>query len=127
MSHYSGPVNTRRKKHELVAIAAALKIEDTGTVKQLVARIKSYLEANQVRLSTDPIFQGLFMYRPPAADETKATTTGDAKNSADKVSEDKAAESAEIPNATGYVDSLLLESILANVRIFEQCQQDIIG
>lgn len=80
-----GPVNNKRKKADLVEIASALGLDPVGTVNELVGHIKKHLKGNE-QLSTDPQFQGLYVYRPGAAGA--AIPTKSTKNSADKSAED---------------------------------------
>ena len=95
-TNFVGPVNTRKKKSELQDIAAALSLQDTGTVKELVLNIQHHLTAYP-ELSDQPRFQGLFSYRPdsiPAKNEQKS--------SADKAAEDANEEAKLGKLATGY-------------------------
>jgi hypothetical protein len=58
----TGPINSSRKKQDLIDIAKALGIENTaGTIKDLVPRIQQYLKDHQ-ELSAETRFQRLFMY-----------------------------------------------------------------
>ncbi|EFI27758.1 hypothetical protein CC1G_14681 [Coprinopsis cinerea okayama7 len=71
-------------KAPLVDLAKDLKLDPDGTVPQLRARLKSYLDANQDKLQLDPRYQGLYAHGPS---KSKAAV----KTSTDKQAEDAAA------------------------------------
>jgi hypothetical protein len=95
---FVGPISKARRKADLVDIANGLGIENTGTILELVPRIREYLQAHQ-ELSVDPKFQKLFMYWPGAAGSRESESKG--KNSADKVAEDAAENVKPSVPATG--------------------------
>ncbi len=98
-----GPITTKRKKADLVDIAQALELDSAGTVKDLVKRIKQYTELHEARLSADPQFQQLFMYRPSAAGKGQAESKETGKTSADKAAEDILESQKCLVPATGSV------------------------
>ena len=56
------PVNSYKLKEDLVGLARALKIADTGTIANLTERIKQHLLENP-NLVDNPRFSGLFTSR----------------------------------------------------------------
>jgi hypothetical protein len=63
-AEFTGPIDNRRKKGDLVAIAEGLGLPSTGTIKELIPHIKTYVKDHQATLATDARFQKLIMYRP---------------------------------------------------------------
>jgi hypothetical protein len=99
----TGPINSSRKKQDLVDIAEALGMKNTsGTIKELVPRIQGYLKEHQ-ELSSEAKFQRLFMYRPAAASRTKGDRKETGKTSADKTVEDVIENAKPVDPVTGYV------------------------
>ena len=97
---YRGPINASRRKAELQAIAEALNINSTGTVKDLVRRIKEHVKEHNDKLALDPRFQGLTTdagYRPSAEGTTKRV----GKTSTDKATEDQHEEEKPVAPPTG--------------------------
>jgi hypothetical protein len=95
---FVGPISKSRRKADLIDIANGLGIANTGTIPELVSRIKEYLQAHQ-ELTADPKFQKLFMYWPGAAGSKESESKG--KNSADKDAEDAAETAKPSVPATG--------------------------
>lgn len=84
---YVGPISTQRRKAALQEIAEALSIDSTGTVKELVARIRTHVKEHDAELSMDPRFQGLTSdggYRVGVGGRSKST----GKTSIEKAAED---------------------------------------
>jgi hypothetical protein len=101
----AGPINSSRKKQDLIDIAKALGIENTaGTIKDLVPRIQQYLKDHQ-ELSAETRFQRLFMYRPGAAGSKKSNSKETGKTSADKTAEDMVEIAKPAGSATGYAST----------------------
>jgi len=87
-TEFTGPIDNRRKKGDLVNMAIALGLTSTGTIKEIVPRIKAHVKDHQAELTSDPRFQKLVMYRPSAAASGGVKTKETGKTSADKVIED---------------------------------------
>jgi hypothetical protein len=100
---FTGPIDNRRKKGDLVNIALALGLVSTGTIKDLIPRIKTYVKDHQAELASDPRFQKLVKYRPSAAGSGGAKSKETGKTSADKVTEDIHEARKAIIAKTGYV------------------------
>ncbi|KAH9927555.1 hypothetical protein B0H21DRAFT_838358 [Amylocystis lapponica] len=96
----SGPVNSKRRKADLVKIAEGLSLDSTGTIRELVPRINAHLQANQ-QLSTDPRFQQLFSYRSGEGSGGQALSKETGKNSADKAADDMAEQHKSATSGTG--------------------------
>ena len=79
---YDMPFNSYKRKEDLIGLARALKIVDTGTVANLAERIKAHLQDNP-GLANTPRFSGLFSSRrnqrappsPPPQPQTTWTST----------------------------------------------------
>lgn len=97
---FVGPISKSRRKVDLIDIANGLGIANTGTISELVPRIKEYLQAHQ-ELAADPKFQKLVVYRPGAAGSKESKSKG--KNSAAKDAEDAAENAKPSIPVTGYV------------------------
>jgi hypothetical protein len=72
-TQFVGPINNTRWKADLIDLVNALGIkENTGTIKELVHWIKTYLKEHQEPIASDPRFQKLFVYCTLAVQSTKA-------------------------------------------------------
>ncbi|KAI9061586.1 hypothetical protein FKP32DRAFT_1575676 [Trametes sanguinea] len=109
-----GPINSTRKKHELLEIAGALGISTDGTVKALISRITTHLREH-AELSTQPQFQGLFSYRPSKAGSNHGPDKAAGKTSIDKALEDELQAAARKgTEATGGAHKILVEAKIAH-------------
>ena len=105
MSVLTGPINNRRKKSDLEAIAHALEIDSTGTMKVLIPRIVAHLDKHP-ELAENIKFQGLFSYRPDSIPAEKKT-----KRSSDKAAEDELEAKVAAGKPTGYVTAFVTKSV----------------
>ena len=82
MSTFQGPINSKSKKEDLIAVASALEINVAGTNKELISRINTHLHGHP-ELANNPRFQGLFSYWAQPTSSKKQM-----KKSSDKTAED---------------------------------------
>ncbi|KAJ2993786.1 hypothetical protein NUW54_g7662 [Trametes sanguinea] len=109
-----GPINSTRKKRELLEIAGALGISTDGTVKALISRITAYLREH-TELSTQPQFQGLFSYRPSKTGSNHGPDKAAGKTSIDKALEDEVqAAAGKDTEATGGAHKILVEAKISH-------------
>ena len=101
MSVLMGPINNRRKKSDLEAIAHALEIDSTGTMKVLIPHIVAHLDKHP-ELAENVKFEGLFSYRPDSIPAEKKT------KSSDKVAEDELEAKVAAGKPTGYVQGVYI-------------------
>ena len=98
----SGPINSKRKKADLVEIADAVGVDSTGTVKDLVSRITTFIKEHSNEIAADARLQGLTSYRSTVVSSTAASKES-GKTSADKAHEDAIEEAKANLAVTGSV------------------------
>ncbi|EGO19008.1 hypothetical protein SERLADRAFT_443550 [Serpula lacrymans var. lacrymans S7.9] len=62
--NFEKPLSSYKRKDDLITVAGALQLSTTGTVKELLTRIKTYLDEHG-ELAGQPRFAGLFGHRAP--------------------------------------------------------------
>lgn len=97
MNTFQGPINSKSKKDDLIAVASALEINKAGTNKDLIARINAHLR-DHPELANDPRFQGLFSYRAQPTSSQKQL-----KKSSEKAAEDDQEQETGKNQPTAYV------------------------
>lgn len=94
-----GPITIKRRKADLVYIAAQLGLDSAGTVPVLAKRINDYIKQNPNEIATSFRFQRLVSYRPEVIQKAESKETG--KNSADKDRADAVENNAKSSEPTG--------------------------
>jgi hypothetical protein len=88
---FHGPIDGNRPIEDLRAIAGALSLSTSGNRATIAKKIKEYINDKdiQVKLQTNPRFQGLFFYKNEGSKAERRTSAHkDAENEAVMARED---------------------------------------
>ena len=88
-----------------LAIAHALEINSTGTMKVLIPHIVAYLDKHP-ELAENIMFQGLFYYHPDSIPAEKKR-----KRSSNKEAEGELEAKVAVGKPTGYVSTFVTKSV----------------